>query len=66
VTRPFSHPNFGRQVRVEQDGREVRLVFVAATERQADDMAKTLLGQLEAGGLNLTLMGHPTSIEERP
>lgn len=61
--RPFSHPHFGQQVRIEQDGREVRLIFVAGSERKADDLVATLLDQLKAGALNLTLMGKPTSIE---
>lgn len=29
--RGFTHPNFGRQVRIEQFGKEVHLIFVAAT-----------------------------------
>lgn len=62
--RPFTHPNFGKEVRIEQYGKEVHLIFVAGTEHQADGMVKTLLKQLKAGALNLTLMGKPTSIEE--
>ena len=62
--RPFSHPNLGREVRVEQYGREVRLIFVAGTQAKSDALAKDLLRQLKAGALNLTLMGKPTSIED--
>lgn len=62
--RPFSHPNFGKEVRIEQYGREVRLIFVAGSEAQADDLVKTLLKQLKAGALNLTMMGKPTGITE--
>ena len=62
--RPFTHPNFGHEVRVEQQGREVRLIFVAATFEKAGDMADHLLSQLKAGALNVTLMGRPTGVEE--
>lgn len=65
--RPFSHPNFGREVRIEQFGREVHLIFVAGTERQADSLVDTLLDQLKAGALNLTMMGgNPTVTEVQP
>jgi len=62
--RPFSHPSFGRQVRIEQYDREVRLVFVATTNAQAASLVEGLLAQLKEGALNLTMMGKPTSIEE--
>jgi len=60
----FSHPNFGKEVRVVVEGREVMLIFVAGSNRQADDFAQELVRQLSQGGLHLTLMGEPTSIEE--
>lgn len=41
--RPFTHPNFGREVRIEQFGREVHLIFVAGSDRQADSLVDTLL-----------------------
>lgn len=62
--RGFTHPNFGRQARIEQYGKEVHLVFVAGTQAQSDDMCETLLKQLKDGALNITLMGKPTSVEE--
>ena len=62
--RGFTHPNFGKQVRIEQYGKEVHLIFVAGTQAQSDSMCDTLLTQLKAGALNITLMGTPTSIEE--
>jgi hypothetical protein len=62
--RPFSHPNFGKEVRIEQYGREVHLIFVAGSKAQSDSMCDELLRQLEGGGVNLTLMGTPTSIED--
>ena len=62
--RAFSHPNFGKEVRIEQFGKEVHLIFVAATRAQSDSMCDELLRQLKSGALNLTLMGAPTSIEE--
>jgi hypothetical protein len=60
----FSNPDFGKEVRVEQWGCEVRLIFVAANEAKADALVANLLDQLNAGGLNLTLMGRPTSVTE--
>lgn len=62
MTRQFSHPNFGKQARVEQDGCEVRLVMVANTVGQASDLADRLLAGLKAGAVNLTFMGKPTGV----
>lgn len=62
--RPFSHPNFGKEVRIEQNGREVSLIFVAGTMYQADKLVQELLRQLKSGALNMTLMGKPTSVTE--
>lgn len=62
--RGFSHPNFGKEVRIEQYGKEVHLIFVAGSQAQSDSMVETLLAQLKAGALNLTLMGKPTSVVE--
>jgi hypothetical protein len=62
--RGFTHPNLGTQARVEQHGKEVRLIFVCGTRKQADDFTDTLVNQLKAGALNLTLMGKPTSVIE--
>lgn len=62
--RPFSHPNFGTQARIEQDGLEVRLIFVAGSQEQANSLADSILEQLKAGSLNLTLMGKPTRVTE--
>lgn len=62
--RAFSHPNFGNEVRVEQFGKEVRLIFVALTQHQSDYMVEELLRQLKAGGLHLDMIGKPTSIVE--
>lgn len=60
----FSHPNFGKEVRIEQFGKEVHLIFVAGTRQQSDGMCDELLRQLKSGALNITLMGKPTSIQE--
>jgi hypothetical protein len=62
--RQFTHPNFGHEVRIEQYGRAVHLIFVAGTTAQADSFIDMLLEQLQAGALNLTLMGNPTSKED--
>jgi hypothetical protein len=58
--RPFTHPNFGSQARVELEGREVRLVFVAGSAEYAEHFAEDLVKQLRNGALNITLMGTPT------
>jgi hypothetical protein len=60
----FTHPHFGREARLEQFGKEVRLTFTAGTEAQADSLFDTIGRQLEAGALNLTMMGKPSSIEK--
>jgi hypothetical protein len=60
--RGFTHPNFGSEARVEQYGREVHVVFVAGTQAQSDSMCESILSQLKAGALNITMMGKPTSI----
>ena len=62
--RPFSHPNFGKEVRIEQFNKEVHLVFVASSQSQADSMCDELLRQLKGGAVNLTLMGVPSSVTE--
>ena len=63
--RGFTHPNLGTEARVEQFGREVRLTFVCGTRAQADDFTDSIVRQLKAGALNLTMIGKPTSVEER-
>ena len=65
MARAFSHPNFGREARIEQLGCEVRLIFVANTEAQADSLAERLLAGLRAGNLNLNFLGKPTAETER-
>lgn len=62
--RQFTNPNVGREVRIEQFGREVRLIFVAGTQAKSDALVNELLRQLKSGALTMTLMGKPTSIEE--
>lgn len=62
--RGFSHPNFGKSVRVEVWGKEVRLIFEANSRLQAEDFADHIVNQLKAGALNLTMMGKPTSVVE--
>ena len=60
--RGFTHPNFGREARVEQYGREVHLIFVAGTAAQADSLAESIVSQLQAGAINITMMGKPTAV----
>jgi hypothetical protein len=64
MARPFSHPNLGNEVRVEQIGKEVSLTFVCGTFESANGLADDLLRQLKEGALNITLMGKPTSVEQ--
>jgi hypothetical protein len=64
MTRVFTHPNFGTEARVEQYGREVRLIFVANSRAQAGELAESIVEQLKSGAVNITMMGQPTSIEE--
>jgi hypothetical protein len=62
--KAFSHPNFGKEVRIEQYGNEVHLIFVAGSRAQSDSMCDALLRQLKGGAVNITVMGEPTSIQE--
>jgi hypothetical protein len=62
--RQFTHPNFGKQARVEVWGSEVKLIFVADNATKANDLAEYMIGQLQQGSINITLMGMPTSVEE--
>lgn len=62
--RPFTHPNAGREVRIEQYGKEVLLIFVCSTKIASDTLREDLLTQLKSGTLNMTLTGTPTSITE--
>lgn len=64
TARSFTHPNFGNEARVEVNGREVRLIFVAATIEKANDLADSLLSQLKSGSIQLTMMGKPTNVTE--
>ena len=62
--RQFSNPDYGKGVRVEVSGCEVRLIFVASNARKADDLADNILRQLKQGSITITMSGVPTSIEE--
>jgi len=62
--KTFSHSSFGYEVRIEQYGREVHLIFAANTRAQSDDLCAELLRQLKGGEVKLTLKGEPSSIEE--
>jgi len=58
----ISHPNFGNEVRIEQYGKDVHLVFVAKTRNLANDLCDELLRQLQKGEIEIKLAGKPTSI----
>ncbi len=59
-----THPNFGRELRIEQYGNEVHLIFVAGSRQQSNSLVDELMRQLKAGALNLSIMGKPTSVED--
>jgi hypothetical protein len=62
--QPFTHPHLGIETRLERDGCEVRLVFVAHSGKQASDLADLILDQLKAGGLNMEVTGKPITVPE--
>lgn len=64
--RGFTNPDFGKEVRVEVWGSEVRLIFVGTNEAKANALADNILSQLKAGAINITLMGKPTKVTEEP
>lgn len=61
--RMFTDPDVGKEVRIEQHGLEVHLVFIASNRMKADQLARNILAQLKEGALNMTLVGKPTKIE---
>lgn len=60
--RSFTHPDYGKAVRVEQHGHEVHLILVVSNQDKADKLAENLVEQLESGSLNLTLIGNPPRV----
>ena len=62
--RQFTHPDFGREIRVEVFGKEVRLTFVSNSHSAAETMAEYLVDELRRGTVNLTVMGELTSVIE--
>lgn len=61
--REPTHPNFGHEARVEWNDREVRLIFVADSAQMAKSLARSILGQLQQGEINITMKGKPTKVE---
>jgi len=59
-----SHANYGKAARVEVWGTEVRLIFIADNEDKANDLADSILTQMKAGSVSITLTGRPTSVVE--
>lgn len=62
--RRFSHPDFGKEARVELWGNEVRLVFIASDSKRATELAEYLVEQMRNGAVNITVMGKPDNIAE--
>lgn len=63
-TRRFDLPNFGKELRIEQCGEEVHLIFVAKSQSQSDSMCDELFRLLKTGELNLTLTAKPAGVHE--
>jgi hypothetical protein len=61
TNRRFTNPNYGNEVRVEIDGCEVMLTFIASDEKRAQSLAENILHQLKQGAVNISLVGKPTS-----
>lgn len=59
-------PHSGNEMRVEQDGCEVRIVFVCSTSAQAAGLVEDIVKQLRNGTLQLTVKGDPTDVIENP
>lgn len=55
------HPDYGKQVKIERDRREVRVVFVTGSVKQADALYADLSHQLKTGVLAVVLTGKPMS-----
>lgn len=62
--RGFTHPDFGTEARLEQHGKEVHVIFVAGSTRQASALCDSILEQMKAGALNISMLGKPTSVTE--
>ena len=44
----------------------MRLIFVATTEAKATELCETILAQLKAGAISITMMGSkPTKVTEQ-
>lgn len=57
---------FGKEVRVEQSGKEIHLIFVASTQKEASDLREEIVTQLKSGrGFALTLSGQAEAMTEQ-
>lgn len=60
----WSHPNHGREIRVETDGCETRLVFVASSPQAATKLADDLLVQIKRGSVKINIGGKISRITD--
>lgn len=64
MTDEVSHPNVGKEVRVVQKGREVRVIFVCENAIVAEKVGRDLVEQLLSGGLTLHVSGKAIGFSE--
>lgn len=60
----WGHPNHGREVRIESDGCETRLIFVGKSPQAASDLADDLLAQVKRGSIKINIGGTISRIVE--
>lgn len=56
MTKHFTEDNPGRLTRVEREGHEVKIVFTAGTDEEAEDLAQFVVMSLRKGGLNFQVI----------
>lgn len=54
------HDHYGNAIRLQKRGKEVRLIFVAASSEKAGELYDSLRHQLKTGVLFLSLTGEAT------
>lgn len=62
--KAWSHPNHGKELRVEVDGCETRLIFVGASPAAANKLADDLMTQVKKGSIKINIGGTITKITE--
>lgn len=57
------HPSYGKLIKLERDRRQVRLVFITESTKQAEALYADLSHQLKTGVLAVVLTGKAMSTE---